>query len=98
MAAICVDRSTTPVNKLQVAKIYKIYIFDLAVRNVRVQIASNFFKRGTYVSATIFLKLIEIANISYYDILIIESLKRLMISNVSQCLYLTSDLTINTCA
>ena len=54
------------------------------------------FSRGSYVSATIFLKLIEIANISHYDILIIESLKRLMVSNVSQCLYFTSNLARNT--
>ena len=40
----------------------------------------------------IFLKLIEIANISYYDILIIESLKHLMVSDVSQCPYFMSDL------
>ena len=38
------------------------------------------------------LKLIEIANISFYDILIIESLKRLKVSDVNQCLYLTLDL------
>ena len=41
MAVICVDRNTTALNKLQVAIKY---IYDLAVRNVRVQIASNFFK------------------------------------------------------
>ena len=35
-----VDRNRTAVNKLQVAIKY---IFDLAVRNVRGQIASNFF-------------------------------------------------------
>ena len=93
MAVICVDRNTTAVNKLQVAINY---IFDLAVRNVRGQIASNFFQGGAYVSATIFLELIEIANISYYDILIIESLIRFMVSNASQCLYFTSDLARNT--
>ena len=42
-----------------------------------------------------FLNLTEIANISYYDILIIESLKRLMVSNASQCLYFKSDLARN---
>ena len=36
------------------------------------------------------------ASISRYDIFIIESLKRLMVSDVSQCLYLMSDLTLNT--
>ena len=41
MAVVGVDRNTTAVNKLQVAIKY---IFDLAVRNVRVQIASDVFK------------------------------------------------------
>ena len=41
MAVICVDKNKTAVNKLQV--VIK-YIFDLAVCNVRGQIASNFFK------------------------------------------------------
>ena len=58
--------------------------------------SSNFFKMVAktvaYVEATIFLKLIEIANISYSDNLIIESLKCLMVSDICQCLYLTSDL------
>ena len=41
MGAICIDRNTTAVDILQVAIIYA---FDLAVRNVRGQIASIFFK------------------------------------------------------
>ena len=41
MGVICIDRNTTAVDKLQVAIKYT---FDLAVRNVRGQIASNFFK------------------------------------------------------
>ena len=61
---MAVDRKTTAVNKLQVA--IKC-IFDLAVCNVRSQIASNFFQGGAYVSATMFIKLIEIVNISYCD-------------------------------
>ena len=36
--------------------------------------------------------LIEFAYISCHDILIIESIKCLMVSDVRQCLYLTSDL------
>ena len=39
--SLFVDRNTTSVNKLQVAIKYT---FDLAVCNVRGQIASNFFK------------------------------------------------------
>ena len=46
------------------------YAFDLAVRNVRGQMASNFFERGLYDSATILLKLIEVANISYLIIMV----------------------------
>ena len=41
MAVVGVNRNTTAVNKLQVAIKY---IFDLAVRNVMVQIASYVFK------------------------------------------------------
>ena len=41
MDAICIDRNTTAVDILQVAIKYA---FDLAVRNVRGQIVSNFFK------------------------------------------------------
>ena len=41
MCAICIDNSTTAVDILQVAIKYT---FDLAVRNVRGQIASFFFK------------------------------------------------------
>ena len=41
MGVICIDRNTTAVDELQVAIKYT---FDLAVRNVRGQIASNFFK------------------------------------------------------
>ena len=41
MAVVGVDRNTTAVNKLQVAIKY---IFDLAVHNVMVQIASDVFK------------------------------------------------------
>ena len=81
MGDICIDRNTTIVDKLQAAIKYT---FDLAVHNVRGQIAICT-QGGAYVLATIFLKLIEIANISYYDILIIESLKRLMVTDVSQC-------------
>ena len=40
MGAICIGRNTTTVDILQVAIKY---IFDLAVRNVRGQIASFFF-------------------------------------------------------
>ena len=43
-------------------------------------------------SAVVFLKLREIANISYYANLIIESVKRLMVSDVNQHLYFMSDL------
>ena len=52
MTFIYVNRNATAVNKLQVAIKY---IFDLEVRNVRGQIASNFFPGGSYVSITIFL-------------------------------------------
>ena len=41
MSAICTDRNTTAMDKYQVAKKHA---FDLAVRNVRGQIASIFFK------------------------------------------------------
>ena len=41
MGVICIDRNTTAVDKLQVAIQNA---FDLAVRNVRGQIASIFFK------------------------------------------------------
>ena len=41
MGVICIDRNTTAVDELQVAIRYT---FDLAVSNVRGQIASNFFK------------------------------------------------------
>ena len=41
MGDICIDRNTSAVNKLQVAIKYT---FDIAVRNVRGQIASFFFK------------------------------------------------------
>ena len=41
MGIICIDRNTTAVDKLQVTIKYA---FDLAVRNVREQIASIFFK------------------------------------------------------
>ena len=50
------------------------------------------FQGCAYVSAMVFLKLIDIANISYNEILIIESLKLLMVSVVRQCLYFTPDL------
>ena len=40
MGAICIDRNTTATDMLQVAIKYT---FDLAVRNVRGQIDSNFF-------------------------------------------------------
>ena len=43
MGIICIDRNTTAVDILQVAIKYT---FDLAVRNVRGQIASIFFSRG----------------------------------------------------
>ena len=46
MGVICFDRNTTAVDELQVAIKYT---FDLAVRNVRGQIASNFFQGGGYV-------------------------------------------------
>ena len=41
MGAICIDRNTTAVDKLQVAMKYT---YELAVRNVRGQMASIFFK------------------------------------------------------
>ena len=53
--------------------------------------ASTFFKE-VHVSATIFLKLQEIASISYYEILILESLKLLMVRIVSQCFLFMPDL------
>ena len=46
MGVICIDRSTTAVADLQVAIKYS---FDLAVHNVRGQIASKFFQGGAYV-------------------------------------------------
>ena len=46
MGVICIDRNTTAVDKLQVAIKYAL---DLAVRNVRGQIASIFFQGGAYV-------------------------------------------------
>ena len=42
MGVMCIDRNTTAVDILQVAINY--YSFDLALRNVRGQIASMFFK------------------------------------------------------
>ena len=45
MGVICIDRNTTTVDKLQVAIKYT---FDLAVCNVRGQIAS-IFSRGAHV-------------------------------------------------
>ena len=41
MGVICIDRNKTAVGELQVAMKYT---FDLAVRTVRGQIASNFYK------------------------------------------------------
>ena len=41
MGVICIDRNTTAVNEMHVAIKYT---FDLAVSNVREQIASKFFK------------------------------------------------------
>ena len=52
MTFIYVDRNATAVNILQVAIKYT---SNLEVRNVRGQIASNFFPGGSYVSITIFL-------------------------------------------
>ena len=46
MGVICIDRNTTPVDKLLVAIKYT---FDSAERNVRGQIASIFFQGGAYV-------------------------------------------------
>ena len=60
MGVICIDRNTTAVDILQVAIKYT---FDLAVRNVRGQIASIFFT-GVHMlkpQLSIFLKLIEFA-------------------------------------
>ena len=45
MGVICIDRTTTAVDILQVAIKYT---FDLAVRNVRGQIASHLFHGGAY--------------------------------------------------
>ena len=89
MGVICIVRNTTASDGLQVAITYT---FDLAVRTVRGQIASNFFKRVHMFNPSIFLKLTKIASILHYDIFIIESLKCLVVSDVSQCLYLMSDM------
>ena len=62
MGVICIDKNTTTVDKLQAAIKY---IFDLAVCNVRGQIASIFSRRGKCLSYNI--SKAEIANISYYD-------------------------------
>ena len=75
MDVICIGRNATAVDNLQVPIKYT---FELAVRNVRGQIASMFFKW-----VHMFLKLIEIANILYYDISIIEPIKRLMVKEQS---------------
>ena len=49
MGVMCIDRNTTAMDILQVAMNYS---FDLALRNVRGQIASMFFKGSVSASGT----------------------------------------------